>query len=63
MTQPKNRRAFTLQFKLAVIRAFEQSNSIHAAAKKYKIERAVIRRWIKSKNKLMNTKSKSELNY
>ena len=40
MTKPKPRRAFTLQFKLAVIRAFERSNNLHATEKTYKIGRA-----------------------
>jgi transposase-like protein len=62
MTKPKARRAFTLQFKLAVIHAYEQSKSLHATAKTYKIQRAVIRRWIKNKNKLLNSKSISKLN-
>ena len=55
----KIKRSFTLQFKLSVIRAYERSGNLYQTAKRYKIDRAVIRRWIKNKNKLIQSKEKS----
>ncbi len=54
------KRSFTLQFKLYVIRELEKTNNLSATARKFKICRAVIRRLIKAKNSLTNTKSQSE---
>lgn len=61
MTKPhsKIKRTFTLQFKLSVIRAHEQTGNLSEIARKYKLSRAVIRRWIKNKNRLIQSKDKS----
>ena len=56
------KRAFSLSFKLSVVKAYETrlSYNLSLTARKFKIDRAVIRRWVKNKDSLLRARTQSE---
>jgi hypothetical protein len=58
----RNKRAFSLSFKLSVVKAYETrfSYNLSLTARKFKIDRAVIRRWVKNKDSLLRARTQSE---
>ena len=54
------RRRFNLQYKLRVVREYECTESLRGTAKKYRITRSTLRKWIELKQKIKNSHLKSQ---
>ena len=52
------RKNYTLAFKLRVIQYAECKKNISKAARKYKVDRKMVRRWIKNKDVYLKAKNK-----
>lgn len=59
----KFRKQRTIQFKLRAILMYENNKSIRATARKLGIQRASLKRWIRSKDILLNTNYKVNRNH